>query len=188
MTSQELEKQITRSKRLATGAIIVVVGAYVIRFGLVLGAPLSDDPEKWGQFGDYLGGALNPLIAFLAFYWLTQSIRLQREELSDTKLALQDSAQAQLKQERHALRTAKVNALSALLTSHNNDISNLRGNIEFVGGQLRLGGNVFTPDGRMIGYHDGMQLLEEMTNGLRNALARRLTAMDEVTALLREDA
>lgn len=187
MTPQELQSQILWSKRLAASAIVMVIAVYVVRFGLVLGAPLSGDAEAWGQFGDYVGGALNPLIAFLAFYWLTQSIQLQREELSETKKALQDSARAQLKQEQHALKTAKINALSALLASHNNDITNVRGNIEFVASQLRHGGTVFTPDGRTITHHQGSDLLADMKGGLTSALGRRLAAMDEVTVLLRED-
>lgn len=187
MTPQKLQSQIAWSKRLAVGAIFIVIAAYVVQFGLVLGEPLSGDAETWGQFGDYVGGALNPLIAFLAFYWLTQSIQLQREELSETRKALQDSARAQLKQEQHALKTARINALSALLTSHNNDITNVRGNIEFVAGQLRQGATVYTPDGRLITNREGVDLLAHMNSGLVSALDRRLAAMDEVSVLLRED-
>lgn len=187
MTPQELQSRIAQSKRLAVGAIAIVITLYFVRFGIVLGEPFSDDVEVWGQFGDYVGGALNPLIAFLAFYWLTQSIQLQREELSETKKALQESAQAQRKQEQHVLKTAKINALSALLTSHNNDITNLRGNIEFVANQLRLGGSVFTPDGRTIPNSEGYDLLTHMKSGLISALGRRLSAMDEVSVLLREN-
>lgn len=36
---------------------------------------------NWGAFGDYIGGLMNPLVAFAAFYWLTQSVKLQKAEL-----------------------------------------------------------------------------------------------------------
>lgn len=38
-----------------------------------------------GTFGDFLGGLLNPIIAFLALVWLRESVRLQKEELSGAK-------------------------------------------------------------------------------------------------------
>lgn len=38
---------------------------YVAKFA---GVPLSGKPEKWGVFGDYLGGVLNPLLAAAALY------------------------------------------------------------------------------------------------------------------------
>jgi hypothetical protein len=41
---------------------------------------------------------LNPLVAFFAFYWLTESVRIQKKELSDTRSALQKTSEAQEEQ------------------------------------------------------------------------------------------
>lgn len=64
---------------------IFVVARYVINFGTDLSASNSD----WGTFGDYIGGTLNPVIAGFAFYWIIQSYRLQKEELSEARELLQ---------------------------------------------------------------------------------------------------
>lgn len=41
------------------------IGAYVIQFH---GYDVSDDPENWAQFGDYIGGTYSVLITILAIY------------------------------------------------------------------------------------------------------------------------
>lgn len=186
MQLDELESRVKRSRGFAAAIALAVAGAYVAWFWLVVGAPMSREASVWGQFGDYVGGLLNPLIAYLAFYWLTQSVLLQKEELADTKRALRDAADAQLKQEQHAGKTAKINALNTLLASHNNDISNLRQDMEFVSHQLRIGQGVYSREGRLMNNEDGRLLLAEISDGLQAALQRRHGAMEEVTVLLRD--
>ncbi|MCQ9635911.1 hypothetical protein MP477_13210 [Chryseobacterium sp. WG23] len=39
--------------------ILIVVGVYACNLA---GNGISKDPEKWGQFGDYFGGVLNPIL------------------------------------------------------------------------------------------------------------------------------
>lgn len=41
--------------------VMVVVGVYFFNFG---GGKLSGDTGTWGEFGDYVGGTLNPMLAF----------------------------------------------------------------------------------------------------------------------------
>lgn len=41
--------------------------------------PISDNPERWGQLGDYFGGTLNPLLSFISILLLTRSLNLQSE-------------------------------------------------------------------------------------------------------------
>lgn len=64
---------------------VVVVARYINNFGMELSTSNAD----WGTFGDYIGGTLNPVIAGFAFYWIIQSYRLQKDELSDTRQLLQ---------------------------------------------------------------------------------------------------
>jgi len=40
---------------------------------------LSADPGVWGQFGDYIGGVLNPLLSFISIVLLIKSLTLQNE-------------------------------------------------------------------------------------------------------------
>ena len=61
---------------LATTLVVAVIGAYVWNFG----ADWAESQDKWGQFGDYFGGTLNPLFAMLAFLALLWSIALQASE------------------------------------------------------------------------------------------------------------
>ena len=55
---------------------------------------LSNDPSRWGQFGDYVGGALNPIFSFFALIALLLTIVLQSEELSASRQELKHSVQA----------------------------------------------------------------------------------------------
>ena len=48
---------------------------------------LSVDIEQWGQFGDFLGGLLNPIVGLATIYLVLINVRLQKRELS---LALQE--------------------------------------------------------------------------------------------------
>jgi hypothetical protein len=66
--------------------------------------PVSADPSAWGPFGDYIGGLLNPVVAFCALLLLAASLRLQARELSSalrefkaaTKLMARQSFEANL--------------------------------------------------------------------------------------------
>lgn len=42
---------------------------------------LSNDQEVWAQFGDFMGGTLNPLLAFSSFIALLYTIKIQTNEL-----------------------------------------------------------------------------------------------------------
>lgn len=95
--------------------------------------------DKWGQFGDYVGGILNPVLAFFAFYWLTQSVMIQSVELAATRTALLDSNEAQqeqtklaAKQVAQAERTAKINGLIGLITTLNTQVSSLENDVRFI--------------------------------------------------------
>lgn len=41
---------------------------------------LSYNTEKWGQFGDYLGGVLNPILSFITILLLLWNIYTQNQE------------------------------------------------------------------------------------------------------------
>jgi hypothetical protein len=99
-----IEKKIKWSLRGGGLLILLVFGMYFINFN----GDLNTDPDKWGPFGDFIGGTLNPILAALAFYWLTASIRLQIQELRETKVELRKAAEAQEKSEKHQEALAKL--------------------------------------------------------------------------------
>jgi hypothetical protein len=114
MDDTRLEQQIKWSKWILLAVIAITVGAYALRFHSRL---WSAEPDAWGQFGDYLGGVMNPLIAFGAFYWLATSVALQKAELSATRKALIDTQHAQEKQAEIAVIAAKIQTLNIRLSS-----------------------------------------------------------------------
>lgn len=87
----------------ATALLVAVVGAYVWNFG----AHWTDSQEEWGQFGDFVGGTLNPVFAMLAFLALLWSIALQASEFKQATQHL--SAQTRLaREEAEANRRDKI--------------------------------------------------------------------------------
>ncbi len=100
---EKIESHIKLSLIVGGGLIIIVLGSYFINFH----KSVSSSNEVWGTFGDFVGGTLNPILAALAFYWLTASIRLQLKELKDTRTVLEDTALHQ--QELAKLENKNVN-------------------------------------------------------------------------------
>lgn len=60
--------------------------AYVSKFGV---NGLSGDPAEWGLVGDFFGGLLNPILAFVSFMALLYTINLQSRQLDISKLELE---------------------------------------------------------------------------------------------------
>lgn len=65
--------------RAAIILLALVASAYIApRIGL----PLGTDPDKWGAFGDFFGGTLNPVFGVLTLFGLLITIWLQMETLA----------------------------------------------------------------------------------------------------------
>lgn len=78
-------------------AVLATVSA-VLTYLYVFGTTLSKYHEHWAQFGDYLGGLLNPIFAMLAFLALLQSIMLQAREFRASSEVLSRQADSAAKQ------------------------------------------------------------------------------------------
>lgn len=66
------------------------LGKYWAEFG----ATTSNDHNIWGQFGDYIGGVLGTVFAFLAFVALLMTLRIQSKELALASAELHNSTVA----------------------------------------------------------------------------------------------
>jgi len=110
-------------RRLSTFAYIGgAVGALVISFYAInFFGPVSDDPAKWGQFGDYVGGVLNPTFSFLALLALLATLGLQIRELRLSVRELKNSAEA-LANQNVTLRQQTFEATFFQLLRLHNDI------------------------------------------------------------------
>lgn len=82
--------------------IVLVGGMYVANFS----PHLSQSQEKWGQFGDYFGGILNPLLSFCALLGLLMTLRSQQQESYKSEL-------------RHEAMTFETRLFQLLSLSHN---------------------------------------------------------------------
>lgn len=78
--------------------IAFVVGFYIQNFGYL---GISTKQEVWAQFGDFVGGTLNPILAFFAFIALLYTIKLQSDSLQMSKNELQ-ATREELKESRIA--------------------------------------------------------------------------------------
>ncbi|MGF6211786.1 hypothetical protein [Comamonas odontotermitis] len=112
---RELEARVLSWKKWVAGIAVCLVGAYLIYFGLILGQNPATDSDKWGAFGDFLGGLMNPIVAFAAFFWLTESVKIQKQELVNTRDELAKATEAQnllVWNGRESVRLAAVTALA----------------------------------------------------------------------------
>lgn len=72
--------------------ILIVYYIYWNHFSETLNLKgLSTDPGVWGQFGDYIGGVLNPLLSFISIVLLIKSLTLQNEANQSLKNELKRS-------------------------------------------------------------------------------------------------
>lgn len=122
----EQEKTATRLVKGALIAFAVCVFTPLIWFGGVIGRSTSHSPQDWGVYGDFVGGLSNPLVSAAALILLFMTYRTQRTELKETRKALQDSHQAQVKQ----AEIARVNAISQIEATRLNLLATKRGVIE----------------------------------------------------------
>ncbi|OAE56646.1 hypothetical protein A7J67_08365 [Achromobacter xylosoxidans] len=76
--------------RLPVFAGIALIAVYSIYFGLIKGAP-GGGPDSWGQFGDFFGGVLNPIVGTITIVLLIHTLRAQLKaiELQRRELTLQ---------------------------------------------------------------------------------------------------
>lgn len=116
----------------ASLAIIFYVSAFGIYAWYFGDSPIIASNELWGQFGDYIGGVLNPLFALLAFlallYTITQTqeeLKLTRREMTYTREELAQTAKAATQQVEHFEREAKKNDLMKIIDLIHNEINSI---------------------------------------------------------------
>ncbi|RXJ77607.1 hypothetical protein CRV03_05085 [Arcobacter sp. F155] len=83
---------------LFSAAIIFVLGIFAFYIDTFSNKVITKDTQSFAFFGDFIGGTLNPILAFLAFLALLYTIKIQSDELSATREELAKSAKAQEEQ------------------------------------------------------------------------------------------
>lgn len=133
-------KKLTSLVWVAIGLFLIAIFVYFYNFHGVFSTEKSD----WGTFGDFMGGTLNPLFAFLSLIAIIYTIRIQtqeleysREELKATKEELEKSRIAQEEQSQSfKMQNISIkqqtfeNTFFKLLEHHNELIGELYAEIE----------------------------------------------------------
>jgi hypothetical protein len=162
MNLNKLESSVKKSRVLACSIFILIVAGYFFWFLVINSQRLSVDTSSWGAFGDFVGGILNPLIAFLAFYWLTVSVLIQKKELEETKNALVGSSVAQAKQVEISVIEIQLNVINIQLEAKNAYKNIIINN----GYGIRQNGsfgikNVLSEDGEIVEYKGLLEKINE---------------------------
>lgn len=74
---------------IAAMALLLVLGVYFSKFD----GSLSSDQNVWGTFGDFVGGTLNPILAFASLCAILLTMKMQSDELKTSTDALRCSGQ-----------------------------------------------------------------------------------------------
>ena len=68
----------------AFGIFIIAMSFYISHFNHI-----SDDPQKWSYFGDYIGGIMGPSLSFISLIGVIYSLRQQQDQLEMQKNELE---------------------------------------------------------------------------------------------------
>lgn len=114
-------------------ALVVLVSVFVYYAYIFRNFKIEPHVEHFAQFGDFIGGILNPIFAFLAFIALLYTIKLQskalklskdelsatREELKESRIAQQEQSDSLKLQNKSTNQQIFENTFFQLLEQHN---------------------------------------------------------------------
>jgi hypothetical protein len=99
-----------------------VITYYISRFDECL---IFGGPDTFGVFGDFIGGILNPTLAFLSFIALLITIRIQSKELKNSTEELAKSSEALTEQSKSLKIQNFENTFFNMINLHNEGIKNI---------------------------------------------------------------
>lgn len=88
--------------------------AYVVNFW---GAPISDDPTEWSEFGGYIGGVYSIIMALVVVY-LTRTLAIHDEQASKRRKAIDEIYHQVIKIKRNNININSVNKIYTLLNQN----------------------------------------------------------------------
>lgn len=101
--------------------IIFILSLYFSKFH----DSFADSQDVWGQFGDFFGGVMNPIVGLLTLFIVAAAYLLQRKELSATKDALEMSAST-------SLIKAQIDILSTVIKNNTSFVTELENDLQRV--------------------------------------------------------
>ena len=84
-------RRVRKALRLLVGSAIVLVVSVFAAYFLAFNSGLSVQQEVWGQFGDFVGGTLNPILSFFSLLALVFTVTLQVHQLDIARAELKNS-------------------------------------------------------------------------------------------------
>lgn len=99
-------------------AILIIATTTFVYAWKFHGTSSSGNPEAWGQFGDYLGGTLNPALSFLALIAVLLTFRLQSIELRNSTIEMTKSSEALQEQVKSQRKQNFENTFFSLIRLH----------------------------------------------------------------------
>jgi hypothetical protein len=184
---QQTDNEIEAAQKRVKYIFFTTVGAYILWFGVIHTTPISVRAGDWGTFGDFIGGVLNPLMAYTAFVWLAKTYRLQKAELVTTSQALAESAKAQGMQVELAHKSTRIAGLNTLISSIIAEIHIQRLQLQFIAEQLATrpsAGGVRTLDGKWLKQQEIDELLDGINSQIEKRLSERFGYEEELKVLL----
>jgi len=101
----------------------IVSSIFVVRDYYRTFHDLAADPATWGQFGDYVGGILNPLFGLITAFGLLGTLAFQIHELRLTAKEISDSSKTAAEQSRLNYTQSFESSFFQLLKLHNDIIN-----------------------------------------------------------------
>ena len=124
---EDLVRAAIAMMKIAGWSLALIWAAYIVRFTSILGPihaylfgvetaeQIVNAKAAWGQFGDFVGGALNPMVSLLALVGLVFTILLQHEAMMRVQKDAAASQKALSDQTRLSLESARLQSLAAAL-------------------------------------------------------------------------
>ncbi|MFS2112719.1 hypothetical protein [Herbaspirillum frisingense] len=120
---EDLEQATKAMVKIAGSVFGLTLVAYFVRFGpfseYIFGkegaTDVSTAQAAWGQFGDFIGGSLNPFLSALTLVGLVFTILLQQESMARTQADSNNNINSLREQAELSLITARLQALSVTL-------------------------------------------------------------------------
>lgn len=99
INSKQMIKLLSWIVAVAGAVLVTTYYAYIQEFH----AGFSAKQEVWGQFGDFIGGTVNPVLSFLSLLALVFTVVLQTRQLENSRTELSNS-KAELEATREEMR------------------------------------------------------------------------------------
>lgn len=107
-----------------------ILGFYVAQFG----SNFSPEHDRWGQFGDFLGGILNPLTSFFTLIVAIFVWSLQSKELAETRSVLNEQTRINRLTFADQMLMYHFDAISSCISQVNTTVTSLpRGAVKVYG-------------------------------------------------------